>query len=163
MAQVMRKELTPTEILLWEEALAGCLIDGVRAAFMRHMQVSKFFPVPAEIIGLYADWLAERHAKEVDVRKQAEHEETERRRAGGETFGLADVLKQFNELLTTRSIPDVDPKRRGKLKAQAARMAAKPLQPKRRARNEKAHAAHVRRTREWAAKIKQDAEERRAT
>jgi len=48
---LMRPLPGPDSIKLWEHLLAEHSIEAVSAAFYRHMQVSKFPPMPADILG----------------------------------------------------------------------------------------------------------------
>jgi hypothetical protein len=121
-ARVLRKELTAQELLLWERLLSNCRIDGLEWAFAEHLRSSKFFPMPAEITELYETWIAAEHEKKRVAAEREEREETERRRDRGETFGIAEVRREFNRIVSATSMPAPEPTRRVELYQQRARI-----------------------------------------
>lgn len=122
-AQLMRKELTPGELLLWGQILSNCQIEGLRWAFATYVRGSKFFPVPAEIIELYSTWVRDQREKKREAEARAEREETERRRARGETCGI-EILHDFaKQLSVEKAMPTADPNRRDILQEQKVRIA----------------------------------------
>jgi hypothetical protein len=123
-AQVTRKELAPAELLLWERLLENCHLDGLEWAFAEYLRGNKFFPVPAEILELYATWVTTEENKRRDASERAEREETERRRARGETFGIAEVGHEFNRIVSEKAIPAPIPisMRRAELQGQKVRI-----------------------------------------
>jgi len=121
-ARVLRKELTAREILLWEQLLSNYRIDGIEWAFAEYLRSSKFFPMPAEITELYATWVTTEENKKREAAERRDREETERRRARGETFGIHEVLRDFNELVTAKAMPASDPTRRAELQDQKVRI-----------------------------------------
>jgi hypothetical protein len=108
--------------LLWERLLSSYRIDGLEWAFTEYLRGSKFFPMPAEITELYETWLAAEHDKKRVAAEREEREETERRRARGETFGIAEVRREFNRIVSATSMPAPEPTRRVELYQQRARI-----------------------------------------
>jgi hypothetical protein len=124
-AQVTKKELTPGELLLWEQLLSSYQTEGVQWAFMEYLRTGKFFPAPGEITELYSIWVTEENNKKRDAAARRDREETERRRARGETIGIHDVLREFNEIVSAKKMPaaaDPEPNRRVELQEQKARI-----------------------------------------
>jgi hypothetical protein len=123
-AQVMRKELTSGELLLWERLLANLQIEGLKWAFTEHLRSSKYFPVPAEITELYATWSRAERDKQKAAEEREQRAEDERRRARGEMCGieiLHDFAKQLSPLRAMPAPPAV-PKRRSELQSQKVRI-----------------------------------------
>jgi hypothetical protein len=121
-AQMTRKELEPRELLLWERLLENCRIEGLEWAFAEHLRAVDFFPVPAEITRLYATWVCEQNKAKRVAAERRDREETARRRARGETIGIADVLREFNAIVSAKAMPASDPTRRAELQDQKVRI-----------------------------------------
>ena len=121
-AQVTRKELTSTELLLWERLLSNLRIEGIDWAFTEYLRGCKFFPVPAEITELYATWVTTEENKKRDAEARRERAETERRRARGETFGIAEVRREFNRIVSEKAMPAPAAARRAELQGQKVRI-----------------------------------------
>lgn len=50
------KELTPEEIVRWEQDLDNYPMDAIEWAFEEHRRMAMFFPVPAQILQLCGAW-----------------------------------------------------------------------------------------------------------
>jgi hypothetical protein len=71
---------------------------------------------------LYATWVTTEENKQRDAQARRDRDETERRRARGETIGIADILREFNEIVSAKAMPAGDPARRVELQDQKVRI-----------------------------------------
>lgn len=121
------------------EILAGYSPAQIREAFKDHLQCSRWFPKPAEILELIEREITEENARreqEATRRhlKQLAEERAARIAAGEKPFGWAEVLQKFQEIFKSKKPRDIHitEERRQVLREQAghlmeSRMAGKKL------------------------------------
>jgi hypothetical protein len=109
---VMKTELTKPEVQLWRELLQPYPATAIQWAFREYLKAAVFFPKPADIIALIDTWKRNERRRVEDEKKRADDEETARRRARGETFGWAQIVKQYKHIFDKMAMPEPEPTRR---------------------------------------------------
>jgi hypothetical protein len=100
-ASMLKQELTSEQNVIWIELLQPYPLPLIQKAFLLHMKASNFLPTPHEIVELIEAQLREERERLEQKRKQREKAELQAARERGETFGFADVLRKFKNVLSS--------------------------------------------------------------